>query len=146
MLLILVIWQTSGGTPKSHKKECKHNCQKRDGRQVGERKKQPKTHPKTYKNRRKWGLGPSRGLSEEARGPVWPQGGPGLEKGTKKPRNPTPFLALKWRPCPTFRGFFFQCFLRCSRCRFFMILGARGGHFGFHFGFILRALGLWRNS
>ena len=61
-------------------------------------------------------------------------------------RNTSPFLSSKWGPGPTFRGFFFECFLRCSRCRCFMILGARGAHFGFHFGFILRALGLWRNS
>ena len=93
---------------------------------MGERKKQPKMIPKAIKNHWKYGLGPSRVLPGEARGPVWPQGGPGLEKGTKTMRNTTPFLALKWRPGPTFRGLFFSCFFRCSCFRFFMILGARG--------------------
>ena len=111
-----------------------------------ERKKQPKFHPKTNKNHWKYSLGPSQGLSGEARGPVWPQGGPGLEKGTKKPRNGIPFLAPKWRPGRTFREFFLLCFLRCSRCWFSMILVAQGPHFGFHFGSTLRALGLWENS
>ena len=66
--------------------------------------------------------------------------------GAFPPRKNLPFSAPKWRPGPTFRGFFFKSFLRCSRCRFFMILGARGPHFGFHFGSTLRALGLWENS
>ena len=68
------------------------------------------------------------------------QGGPGLEKGTKTMRDTSPFLASKWKPGPTLRAFFFECFLKCSRGRFFMILGARGLHFGFHFGSSLREL------
>ena len=93
----------------STKYEQKQHCNKRDGRQVGERKNQPRINPKTMKNHGKLGLGPSRVLPGEARGPVWPQGGPGLEKGTKKPRNTIPFLAPKWKPGPTFRGVFLIC-------------------------------------
>jgi hypothetical protein len=101
---------------------------------------------KVIRNHGKYGLGPSRGLSGEARGPVWPQGSPMHKKGTKTMRNPTPFSALKWRPDPTFRGFFLKSFLKCSCFRFLMILGAQGPHFGFHFGSTLRAPGLWENS
>ena len=49
----------------------------------------------------------AKGLSGDARGPVWPQGDPGLGKGTKTMRTTSPFLALKWCPGPTFRGFYF---------------------------------------
>ena len=49
-------------------------------------------------------------LPGEARGPVWPQGGPGLEKGTIPPRKRNPFLAPKWRSGSTFRRLFLVFF------------------------------------
>ena len=107
-------------------KQIPKQSQKSDGRQVGERKKRPKILQKLAKINLKIGSGTIPGLSGETRGPVWPQGGPGLEKGTKKPRNPISLFAPKWRHGPTFHVFFSVFFLRCSRCRFFMISGARG--------------------
>ena len=69
-----------------------------------------KSGSKSMKHHWKWGLGPSRVLPGEARGPVWLQGGPGLEKGTIPPRKSRPFLTPKWRPGSTFRGSFLGVF------------------------------------
>ena len=73
-------------------------------------------------------------------------GRPRARKGHQKAAKYYSVFGPKMETLSNFSWFFFQCFLRCSRCRFFMILGACGPHFGFHFGSTLRALGLWENS
>ena len=138
-------WQTSGGTQKSTKKESKNNCKKRDGRQVAERKKQPKTIQKPEKiiKNRVWDHpGGSRGRLGDQFGPRAAQG----SKRTPSRREKTVKKGTKMETRSNFPWAFFWCFLRCSRFRFFMILGARGLHFCFHFCSTLRALGLWENN
>ena len=82
-----------------------------------------------------------------SRGRLGDQFGPRAAQGSKRAPKRCETLIRFWHkngdPVQLFVVFF--C-LRCSRCRFFVILGARGLHFGFHFGFTLRALGLWENS
>ena len=85
-----------------------------------------------------------------SRGRLGDQFGPRAAQGSKRAPKSRETLFRFWHqngdPVQLFVGVCFLFFLRCSRCRFFMILGARGPHFGFHFGFTLRALGLWDNS
>ena len=81
-------------------------------------------------------------LPGKALEPVWPQRGPGLEKGTNKNAKPKSVFGIRMESGPIFRGLFFEVL---ALQIFFMISGARGPDVGLHFCFTLRALGLWES-
>ena len=77
-------WQTSGGTQESTKNESK-----------------------SHKKSLKIGSGTIPGALRGDSGTILAPGRPKAQQGTKRPRNPSPFLAPKWRPGPTLRGLVF---------------------------------------
>ena len=135
---------------------------------MGELKNQPKRNPKQLQNTwwqtsrrtQKATTNPSKNLDKSLKvgsgtipgalgggsGTSLAPGRPRARKGHQKAAKYYSVFGTEMETWSNWSWFFFQCFLRCSRCRFFMILGARGLHFGFHFGSTLRALGLWENS